>query len=45
MKNKENLNEKTVKKRNGSSMVPKQRIPLNEVVANASMIWGRYLGL
>ena len=45
MKNKENLNEKIAKKRNGSSMVPKQRISFNEVVANALMIWGCNLGL
>ena len=42
---KENPIEKTAKKRNGSSTVPKQRIPFNEVVANVSMIWGYNLGL
>ena len=45
IKNKENPIGKTVKKRNGSSTVPKQRIPFNEVVANVSMIWGYNLGL
>ena len=45
MKNKENPIEKTTRKRNGSTTIPKQRIPFNEVVANVSMIWGYNLGL